>query len=118
MDILYSVFVIVHLLSMAAIVGGYLSVVTKPRINDVMVWGARIAFLVGIIIVGLGEAVESLDRDYDMVKISVKLVIALVVVACAEIARARQKRGEPVVNLVHAVGGLAIVNVFIAVLWS
>lgn len=118
MDLLYDVVVVVHLLSMAAIVGGYLSVITRPRMTTVLAWGPRIALLAGLVIVGLGESVEALGKDYDMAKIGVKLIVALIVVACAEIARARQKRGKPVVNLVHALGGLAIVNVMVAVLWS
>ena len=118
MDFLYNVVVLVHLLAMAAIVGGYLTVVKAPRMNEVIVWGARIALLAGIVVVGLGESVDSLGKDFNMSKIGVKLVIAVAVVACAEIARARQKRKEPVTNLVHAVGVLAIVNVIVAVLWS
>ena len=118
MDFLYNILVLVHLLGMAAVVGAYLTVVREPRIGPVMVWGARIALLAGIIIVGVGESVDSLGKDYNMGKIGVKLVIGLAVVACAEIANARQKRREPVANLVHVAGGLAIVNVVVAVLWS
>ncbi len=118
MEFVYNVVVLVHLVAMAAIVGGYLTVIKAPRITEVMVWGARIAFLAGIVLVGLGESVDSLGKDYNMGKIGVKLLVGLAVVACAEIARAGQKRSEPVVNLVHAAGGLAIVNVIVAVLWN
>ncbi|RVW02822.1 hypothetical protein [Rhodococcus xishaensis] len=118
MSVLYNIFVAVHLLGMAAIVGGYLSVLNAPRISEVMVWGARIQLLSGLVIVGMGESIASLDKDYDNAKIGVKLLIALAVVAVAEIGRARQKRGEGNPNLAHVVGGLAIVNTLIAVLWT
>lgn len=118
MSVLYNILVAVHLLGMAAIVGGYLSVLKAPRISEVMVWGARIQLLSGLVLVGLGESVDSLGKDYDHAKIGVKLVISLVIVAVAEIGRARQKRGEGSPNFAHIVGGLAIVNALIAVLWT
>lgn len=116
MDFLYNIVVLVHLLAMAAVVGGYVYALKAPRITESMVWGARIVFLSGVAVVGIGEG--ALDKEYIMAKIAVKLVVALVVVGLAEVARAKQKRDEPAVNLVHAAGGLAIVNVFIAVLWT
>lgn len=118
MDFLYNVVVLVHLLGMAAVVGAYASTFTAPRATELMVWGARVTLLAGIVIVGLGEGVKALDKDYNMAKIGVKLIVALAVVACAEIARARQKRNEPAANLVHVAGGLAVLNVFVAVLWT
>ncbi len=85
MSVVYNILVAVHLLGMAAIVGGYLSVLKAPRISEVMVWGARIQLLSGLVIVGLGEAVDSLGKDYDHAKIGVKLLITLIIVAVAEI---------------------------------
>ncbi|WP_024793773.1 hypothetical protein [Tomitella biformata] len=118
MDFLYNVVVLVHLLGMAAVVGAYLTTIKAPRVTETMVWGARIVLLAGIIVVGMAESIDSLGKDPLMAKIAVKLVIALAVVALAEIARARQKRDEPVPNLVRAAGTLAITNVVIAVLWT
>lgn len=118
MEFIYNAMVLVHLLSMALVVGAYVATIRSPRVPESMAWGARILFLSGIVIVGLGESIDSLGKDYNMAKIGVKLIIALAVVACVEIARAKQKRNEPAVNLVHVAGGLAIVNVFIAVLWT
>ena len=47
-----------------------------------------------------------------------KLLLSLVIVALAEITRARQNKGKPNPNLVHVVGGLAVVTVLVAALWS
>src|SRR5699024_10203945 len=118
MSFLYNIFVLIHLLGMAALVGGYLVVLPNLRVNDVMLWGARIQLLSGVIVMGIGEAVSSLDKDYDMAKIGIKLVISVIVVALVEIARAGQSRDEAKPNLVHAAGALAIINVVIAVLWT
>ncbi|SLJ82887.1 Uncharacterised protein [Mycobacteroides abscessus subsp. abscessus] len=53
-----------------------------------------------------------------MTKIGVKLIIALAVAAFAEIGRADAKKGKDVPWMTHAAGGLAIVNVLVAVLWT
>ncbi|TSD46130.1 hypothetical protein FFI94_008120 [Rhodococcus sp. KBS0724] len=116
MSFLYNVFVVIHLLGMAALVGSYFTVLKAPTVTEVMVWGARLQFLSGLIIVGLGEG--ALDKNYIHAKIAVKLVLSLVIVALAEITRARQKKGQPNPNLVHVVGGLSIVTVFVAALWT
>ncbi|OXM20345.1 hypothetical protein SAMN02799641_00545 [Rhodococcus erythropolis] len=116
MSVLYNVFVVIHLLGMAALVGSYFTVLKAPSITEVMVWGARMQFVSGLIIVGLGEG--ALDKNYIHAKIAVKLVLSLVIVALAEITRVKQKKGQPNPNLVHVVGGLSIVTVFVAALWS
>jgi hypothetical protein len=116
MTVVYNIFVAAHLLGMAALVGGYAAALRAPRITELIVWGARAQLITGLVLVGIGEA--SLDKDYDHVKIGVKLVISFVVVALAEVERAREKRGDGIVNLVHAVGILAIVNVLVAALWT
>ena len=118
MSFLYNIFVLIHLLGMAALVGGYLVALPNLRVNDVMLWGARIQLLSGVIVVGIGEAVTSLDKDYNMAKIGIKIIISVIVVALVEIARAGQARDEAKPNLVHVAGILAIINVIIAVLWT
>ncbi|NLU83824.1 hypothetical protein [Rhodococcus sp. HNM0569] len=131
MSFLYNLFVVCHMLGLAALVGGYFVVLRAPRVTETIVWGARIQFLSGLILVGLGEG--ALDKDYDHVKIAVKLVVSLVVLALAEMTRGKQNRatetpadGAPAQaavavvnpNMVHAIGVLAIVNVFVAALWN
>jgi hypothetical protein len=116
MTVVYNIFVAAHLLGMAALVGGYAAVLRAPQISEIVVWGARLQLVTGLILVGIGES--SLDKDYDHAKIAVKLVISFVVVAIAEIERAREKRGDGIVNLVHVVGVLAVVNVLVAALWT
>lgn len=80
-----------------------------------LVWSARIQLLLGLVLVGLNEAA---DESLNHTKIGVKLLVALAVVACAEIANARHKRGESKLQLVDAAGALTLLNVFIAVLWK
>lgn len=116
MEILEHVFVVLHLLGMAAIIGSAVFV-ARGAVTPALVWGARAQLLTGIILVGIAEMGD--EEDLDMVKITVKLVVAVAVVACAEIAAAKDRKGEGArPQLVNAAGALALVNVLVAVLWS
>ncbi|MFZ2174311.1 MAG: hypothetical protein WAW17_09790 [Rhodococcus sp. (in: high G+C Gram-positive bacteria)] len=118
MSVVYNIFVVIHMLGLAALVGGYFAVLKAPSVTELIVWGARIQLLSGLIIVGIGEGALDKGDDYNHIKIGVKLLVSLVVVALAEITRAKQKKGAGNPNLVHAIGGLAILNVLIASLWN
>jgi hypothetical protein len=115
-DLVYNIVVVTHLLGMAALVGGYLA--GQPAVNEVMVWGARAQLITGVALVGMAESIETLGKDPNMIKISVKLVIAVLVCAFAEMGRGAAKRGKKVTWMTHAAGGLGIVNVLIATLWT
>ncbi|NMN93442.1 hypothetical protein [Antrihabitans stalactiti] len=121
MNLVYDLFVIAHLLGMAAIVGGYGAVYFgsgEARVSEVMVWGARAQIITGIILVGMAESIDSLGKDPDHAKLGVKLVVALAVAAAAEIGRGKAKRGEFVPALTHVAGLLAILNVVVAAAWN
>jgi hypothetical protein len=114
MEILEHLFVLAHLLGMAAIIGSAVFV-ARGAVTPALVWGARAQLVTGIILVGLAQAN---DDDVDNTKIGVKLLVAIAVVACAEIAAAKERKGggaRP--QLVNAAGALALLNVAIAVLW-
>ncbi|KGN37347.1 hypothetical protein [Knoellia subterranea] len=113
MDALKVVFVVLHLLGLLAIVG---SVVVRRGVpTPWLVWGARAQIITGLVLVGINEAG---DGDVNHTKIGVKLLVALAVAACAEIAAGRERRGQGEPRLVHAAGALAIINALIATLWT
>ena len=115
MDVLVNVFVVLHLLGMAAIIGSALFV-ARGTVTPALVWGARAQLLTGIILVGL---VQANDEEPNNMKIGVKLLVAIAVVACAEIAAAKERKGQGArPQLVLAAGVLALVNVLVAVLWT
>ena len=115
MELVYKLVVVAHLLGMAAVVGGY--VAARPVVSELMVWGARAQLITGVILAGMASGIESLGKDPDTTKLAVKLVIAFAVAAFAEISRGDGKRGKRVDWMTDAAGGLAIVNVLVAVLW-
>jgi len=114
MEFLTNVFVVLHLLGLAAIVGSAVFV-SRGVPTPALVWGARAQIITGILLVGLNEAA---DESLNHTKIGIKLVIAIAVAACAEIAAGRERRGQGNPQLVHAAGALAVLNTLIAVLWT
>ena len=139
MRVLTGIFVVLHLLGAAAIIGPWLAAPREPRIRMAMVWGARAQVVTGLVLVGLHEASSDPTDRLNNAKIGVKLVVALACAACAEIANGRQRRAgatvEPAVagtgtgtavvpavvpaaGLVRAAVALAVLNVCVAVLWS
>jgi hypothetical protein len=116
MNYVYDAIVVLHFLGLASLVGGFLvQMSTKPRgINNAMFHGALTQLVTGIILVGMRESdlLES-TRELDMTKISIKLAIALVVFVVAFLGR--RKPAEEQQTYWAIAGGLAIVNVVIAV---
>lgn len=121
MSVVYNIVVALHMLGMAALVGGYLVALQRRAAglgpNVVMVRGAEVQVLTGIILVGLAEAV--LDSPVTYPKIAVKLVVAIAAAGLVSVAAKRQRTGQAVAaGLVHGAGGLAILNVLVASIWK
>lgn len=114
MALLYGFVVVVHLIGMAGVVGGWMSAVRQPRIVPAMVHGALTALVTGLLLVGLSYPVFGGD-NIDNTKITVKLLVALVVAVLVWVNR---RKTDVPKGLLHLIGGLAVLNVAIAVLWS
>jgi len=115
MEFVEHLFVLAHLLGMAAIIGSAVFV-ARGRSTPALVWGARAQLVTGLVLVGLAEMG---DESVDHAKVGVKLVVAIAVAACAEIAAGKARKGEgerP--QLVTAAGWLAVLNAAVAVLWT
>ncbi|TJY70752.1 hypothetical protein E4J89_05450 [Arthrobacter sp. CAU 1506] len=116
MDILYNLLVFLHIVGAAMIVGIWIGNMKKPTVHPRQFDGAALQIITGVIMMGL---IPALDMDANYVKLSIKLVIALVVGVLAFIGRRKYKAGEPIsAGLAHSVGGLALLNVAIATLWN
>jgi uncharacterized membrane protein len=75
----------------------------------VTVWGARIAFLAGLLLVGVLEAG---DADVNHVKVGIKLLVGLAIVGLVE---ANAKKAKVSDGLYYAVLGLTALNLVLAV---
>jgi len=118
MDVLKYVFLALHLISMAAIVGIWFANFRKPSVVLGQLIGACGSLVTGLVLVGLAEAAATADHPVNHAKIGVKAVVALVVLVTAIIGYLKTRKGQPVsTGLAHAVGGLALINVLVAALW-
>ena len=115
MSFVIHLFVVLHLLGMAAIIGGWIAQRYGAKAWAPLVWGARAQIITGVLLVGLHEMG---DGELNHMKIGIKFLVAVAVAACAEIANARAKKGEGKPALVDAAAGLTVLNVLIAALWA
>ena len=115
MDTIYDIVLILHIVSWAFIIGAWLTHLRPPVIAKGVWHAAATAVLTGVAMVGIASASDAVD-DPNNTKIAVKLVVALVVVTLAFLGQRSADKVQP--GVVHAVGGLAVVNVAIAVLWT
>ena len=120
MEIVEKVLVVLHFLGLASLIGGFLVQMSSSQrgINNAMFHGALTQLVTGVLLVGLRYPLHNADPDEwalpDNAKIGVKFVILLVILG---LILANRKK-ESISNAVWgAIGGLAIANVVIAVLW-
>lgn len=115
MDFLRLVLVFLHILGAAALVGGWLAAFKSPTVNKWQWIGALVQLATGLLLVGLAEMG---DGDVNHIKIGVKLVLAVVIAVAAFMGRRRVAARQDVSKgLAHAVGGLALINIAVAVFW-
>ncbi|WP_077801172.1 hypothetical protein [Streptomyces sp. JHA26] len=117
MDVLIHLFVGLHIIGIAALLGGFLTQMKAmgrgdARFTPAMLHGALTMLVTGAALVGLNQAQ---DHAVDNVKIGVKLAVLIVILGLVYVKRDDEKVDKPLFGLV---GLLTLVNVFIAVLWT
>jgi hypothetical protein len=114
MELFYSALVVLHVVGIVAIGYGFFKELAKKTfgVNVAMLHGASTQLLTGVLMVGLHEsgAVAS-DEVLDMTKITLKLIIAVAVIAAYSIGK--RKSGTKLYWAL--VGGLTTANIIIAV---
>jgi hypothetical protein len=114
MELFYSALVVLHFVGIAAIFYGFFKELARKTfgVNVAMLHGASTQLLTGIIMVGLHESsVVASDEFLDMTKISLKLIIAIAVIAAYSIG----KRKTDTKLYWALVGGLTTANIITAV---
>ena len=113
MDVLEKALLFVHLVGMAALLGGGLVQVTasSKRVSRAMVDGALTQVVSGLLLVGV---LEGQDESVDHAKIGVKFAIGLVVAVLVWINR---RKPEIPAGLFWGIVALTLCNVGIAVFW-
>jgi hypothetical protein len=116
MEVLINVVLGLHIVGVAALLGGFLGQMPamgagEARITTGMLHGAWTMLVTGLALVGLNEAD---DQEVNNAKIAVKLAVLLAVLALAYVNRDEEQVGRPVFG---AVGALTTANIFIATVW-
>lgn len=116
MDVLINVFVGLHIIGIAALLGGFFTQLKAmgkgdARISPGMLHGALTMLVTGVALVGLNQADDS---PVNNVKIGLKLALLVVILGITYVNRDEERLSAP---LFGTVGLLTTANIFIAVLW-
>jgi hypothetical protein len=113
-DFVEKVLLFVHLVGMAALLGGALVQVTAQakRVSRAMVDGALTQVVSGLLLVGV---LEGQDENVDHAKVGVKFAVGLVVAVLVWINR---RKPEIPTGLYAGILALTLGNVAVAVFWS
>lgn len=117
MDVLTHVFVGLHIIGIAALLGGFLTQLKAmgagtARFTPAMLHGALTMLVTGMVLVGIHQGQGD---DVNNIKIGIKLAILVVVLGLVYVKRDEEKVEK---GLFATVGGLTALNIFIAVLWT
>ena len=117
MDVLIHLFVGLHIIGIASLLGGFLTQMKAmgagtARFVPAMLHGALTMLVTGVVLVGLNQAQ---DYSVDNIKIGVKLALLIVILGLVYVKRDEEKADKGLFGLV---GLLTVANVFIAVLWT
>jgi hypothetical protein len=118
--IIKSFLVVLHLVGMAALLGGFLVQIKALKaktaeILPAMIHGAWTAFITGLLLVGVREWELAMGGGYDVdhSKIAIKSVIALIVL----VVLLKRKQKPVSGSVLGTIGGLTFLNVVLAVFW-
>jgi hypothetical protein len=119
--IIKSFLVVLHLVGLSALLGGFLVQIKALRaktaeILPAIVHGAWTAFVTGLLLVGVREWELALGGGYDLdhSKIAIKSVVALIVLVLVMLNRKKKPVSG---SALGTIGGLTFLNVVLAVFW-
>ncbi len=114
MDVLHDLFLVLHFVGLASLLGGFLVQMSAEvkRVNPAMWHGALTQLVTGVALVGIMQADD--DPGLNNSRVGVKLLVLLVIFAVLWMQRRKDVMAE---GAYFAIGGLTLANIVIAVFW-
>lgn len=117
MDVLIHLFVGLHIIGIASLLGGFLTQMKAmgdgaARFSPPMLHGALTMLITGVALVGLNQAD---DNEVNNLKIGIKMAVLVVILGLVYLKRDEERVDKAMFG---AVGALTTANIFIAVLWT
>ena len=113
--------VVLHLIGMAALLGGFLVQIKALRaktaeVLPAMAHGAWTSLLTGLLLVGVAEWELAMGggQEIDHSKIAIKFVVVAIIVTVVMLHRKKKPVSSSVLG---TIGGLTLLNVVLAVFW-
>jgi hypothetical protein len=113
--------VVLHLIGMAALLGGFLVQIKALRaktaeVLPAMAHGAWTSLLTGLLLVGVAEWELAMGggQEIDHSKIAIKFVVVAIIVTLVMLHRKKKPVSSSVLG---TIGGLTLLNVVLAVFW-
>ncbi len=118
MEILRNILLILHILGFAGIVAGVFMQLPAVKQGTAKINGAILHSSILMLITGLGLVGMAYARGFgdhiDNAKIGVKTAVLVVILVLAIVGKAKKRASA---GLLGAIGGLAVLNVVLAVAW-
>lgn len=117
MTILIQIFVVLHLVGVASLLGGFLTQMKQmktgeTRVVPAMVHGALTMLVTGLVLIGLHEGDGS---SVNNIKMALKLLLLIVILVLVWLNRDKEKVSTAITG---SIGLLTVANMFIAVMWT
>lgn len=127
MELARDLTLIAHFLGLAMVIGPFL-LHMRSRSGYPFGWlfaGTIVQLVSGLVLVGLAEMrlADDPDMSLDHIKVAVKLGVALAAFTAALLGYLKTRKGvaagaeRSLMPFFHTAGGLAVIDLFVAVLW-
>jgi hypothetical protein len=121
LDVVYSFFLVLHFVGLAAIVGPFLLQLRwkSGHAFPLILGGAITQLVTGLVLIGVATAS---DVEFDQVKYGVKLILTVLMSAAALVGFLKQRQdsdggGRELLPFFYAAGGLSLVTTALSVFW-
>jgi len=114
MEFLYNLFLVLHFIGLAMLLGGWFVQMSSPDkgVNRTMVEGALTQLVTGVVMVGMLSAGAIEGEEPNNPVVATKLLIVVVITILAFVGR---RRPAPQVAIWAIIGLLTLVNIVVAV---